>query len=189
MNSPCSGSSVQDGSKLSQDGINQTTSTTRIVNDCEQTYNHNQRKQSRRDQEANKNKQATREQEGKQNKETTKKQEAKENKQPARDSPDTQSVAEAKNITNASECDVPCADKSADVQGQTSNGVIFEEIVGMSQRGSLDYGIPMVRSVEGSNEAVEGMDDSGRSSMVDRIVAFIVSSYSGSCGRLRFREN
>lgn len=201
LNRPCSSNNVQDGSKLSQDGTSHTTSITHIVNGCKQTYNHNQNMQTRREQEAEQNKQTTREQEAKQNMQTTREQEAKENKhtrreqeakenkQPARDSLDTGSGAEARKITNAGECGDPCTDKSTDFQGQTSNGIIFEEFVGRSQHGSLNYGIPIERSVEESNEAVVGMNDSGGSSIVDRIAAFIVNAYSGSCGRLRFREN
>ena len=47
----------------------------------------------------------------------------------------------------------------------------------------------MERSVEESKKAAVGIDGSGRSSVVDRVVAFIVSAYSGSCGWLRFRED
>jgi len=128
--------------------------------------------------------QTTRLQEAKQNKQPTREQEAKQNQQPARDSPNTEDGAEAKKITNAAECD-PCVYKSADA----SNGIIFKECVGRSQHGSLNYGVPIKRSVEESNEVVVSMDDSGGSSIVDRVVAFIVNAYSGSCGRLKFREN
>jgi len=144
--------------------------------------------QTTREQEAKQNMQTARQQEAKQNKQPTREQEAKQSQQPARDSPNTENGAEAKKITNAAECD-PCVYKPADVQRQTSNGIIFKEFVGRSQHGSLNYGVLIKRSVEESNEAVLDMDDSGGSSIVDRIVAFIVNAYSGSCGRLNFREN
>lgn len=189
MNSPCSSNNVQDGCKLSQDGTSEATSTTHIVNGCKQTYNRNQNEQAIREQKAKQNEQTTRKQETKQNIQTTREQEAKQDKQPARDSQDTQSGADARKITSACEYGVPCAHKSGDYQEQANNGIIFEEFEGGSQHGLLNYGIPMERSVEESKEAVVGMDDSGGSSIVDRVVASIVSTYSGSCGWLRFREN
>ena len=189
MNSPCSSNNVQDGCKLSQDGTSEATSTTHIVNGCKETYNRNQNEQAIREQKAKKNEQTTRKQETKQNIETTREQEAKQDNQPVRDSQDTQSGADARKITNACEYGVRCARKSGDYQEQANNGIIFEEFEGGSQHGLLNYGIPMERSVEESKEAVVGMDDSGGSSIVDRLVASIVSAYSGSCGWLRFREN
>ena len=180
---------MQNGSNLSQDGNIQTTSTTHIVNGCKQTYNRNQNKQSRREQKAKQNEPTTREQKAKQDIQTTREHEAKQEKQPAMVSPDTQSGADSRKITSACECGIPCADKSAEYQGQDSNGIIFEEFVGGSQHGLLNYGIPMERSVEESDEAAVVMDDSGGSSIAGRVVAFIVSAYSGSCGWLRFREN
>ena len=188
-NSPCSSNNVQDGSNSSQDGNSQTTSTTHIVNGCKQTHNCYQNKQSRREEKPKQNEPTTREQEAKQDMQTTREQEAKQEKQPAMDSPDTQNGADSRKITSACEYGVPFADKSAEYQEQASNGIIFEEFVGGSQHGLLNYGIPMDRSVEESKEAVVVMDDSGGSSIVGRVVAFIVSAYSGSCGWLRLREN
>ena len=188
---------MQDGSNSSQDGNSQTTSTTHIVNGCKQTNNCNQNKQSRREENPKQNEPTTREQEAKQNMETTREQEAKKDmqtareqeakqeKQPARDSSETQNGADSRKIISACEYGVPCADKSAEYQGQDSNGIIFQEFVGGSQHGLLNYGIPMERSVEESKEAVVVMDDSGGSSIAGRVVAFIVSTYSGSCGWLR----
>ena len=188
LNSPCGSNDVQDGSNPSQDGTSQTTTTTHVMNGCKQTYNHNQNEPSRGEQEAKQNMQTTREQEAKQKKQSIREQGAEQNKQPARDSPNTESGAEARKIINAAECD-PCVDNSADIQGQASNGIIFEEFVGRSQHGSMNYGVPIERSVGESNQVVVSMDDSGGSSIVDRIVAFIVNAYSGSCGRLSFRKD
>ena len=162
---------------------------THIVNGCKQTYNSNQNKQSRGEQNAKQNEQTTREQETNHNMQVTREQEAKQDKQPARDPPDTQSGADAREITNACEYGVPYVKKSADYQGQASNGIIFEESEGRSQHGLLNYGIPMERSVEESKEAVVGTDDNGGGSIVEGVVALIVSVYSGSCGWLTFREN
>ena len=156
---------MQDGSKFTQDVTSQTTSTTHAADGCKQTYNH------------------------KQNKLTARGQEAKQNEQKIRDSADTQSETEVEKITNTCKSDVPCADKFTEVQGQASNAIIFEEFVSRSQHGSLNCSIPMERSAEGNNEMVAAMDNTGGSSIIDRIAAVIVNAYSGSCGRLRFREN
>ena len=161
MNGLWNSDNVQDGNKFTQD----VTSTTNTADGCKQTYNH------------------------KHNEQTTRVQEAKQNKQPTRDSPDTQSERKDGKIRNTCERDVPCTDKFTDVQGQANNSIIFEEFVGGSQHGALNCSSPMERSAEGNNELVAAMDNTGGSSIIDRIAGFIVNAYLGSCGRLRFRDN
>lgn len=171
VNGSCSNNNVQDGSKLSRDITSQTNSTKHTVDGCKQTYNHKHSTQTRSGQEAM------------QNKQTTKEQEAKQNMQTARDSPNTQSGAEFRKIPNASKRYVPCADKSTDLQRQASNGIIFQEFAGRSQHELLNYGIPIQRS------AGESPEDVADTNIIEKTVAFIVTAFSGSCGRLGFRNS
>lgn len=167
MNVSCSSNNAQDGSKLARDITSQTDSSTHTVDGCsKQTYNHKHSTQTRSGQEA------------KQNKQTTKEQEDKHNMQTARDSPNSQSGAEFRKIPDASKRYVPCADKSTDLQRQASNGIIFQEFASRSQRELLNYGIPIQRSADESNE------DVADTNIIYKTVAFIVTAFSGSCGRL-----